>query len=153
MKNTFLIILGIIAIFVVGIIGIGAINGLFNKDKNTKVTNDVAEKDTDSRYLTIVNDTDQLINEVIVLVGEGTEIEQARQKNPNEKSFSIKIPTQYNEYKDFTVVLIDRYGLKYQKTVTNMTAQGRVEVKINENDYVKQRWDIMRKINKFFNGD
>lgn len=120
---------------------------------DSRVTNDFAEKDIDGRYLTIINDTDQVINEIVVTVGNGTEIEEMKQSNPDERSFSIKIPEEYSEYNTFMVTLIDRYNMKYEKEVKEVKEKGRTEVIINKDNYVKEKGDFFKKINKFFNGD
>lgn len=124
-----------------------------NANKDTKTLNDYAEKDEKGRYLTIVNETDQIINEVHVTVGDGSEIEKMKQTNPDESSFSIEIPKQYSEYDTFTVTLIDRHDLKYIKEITNVAGKGRTEVVISEDDYVKEKGDFWDKVNKWFNGD
>lgn len=144
-----LVIVGsiLLAVAIVGII-IAA-----NANKNTHNSNDNAEKDEMGRYLTIVNKTDQIINEVHISVGDGTEIEDMKQTNPDEISFSIEIPKQYSEYDIFTVTLIDRHDLKYIKEVTNVAGKGRTEVVITEDDYVEEKGDFWDKVNKWFNGD
>ena len=149
MKKVLAVILAVILFLVVGI---GLYSCFFNNTGNTRVSNDKAEKNSQERYITIINETNQVINEVHITVGEGTEIESAFQKNPDEKSFSVKIPKDYDEYDTFTVILYDRYGLKYQKT-SKISQTGRTEVKISEEDYVKQDGDFKRKLDKFFNGD
>lgn len=120
---------------------------------NTRVKNDSAEKDRKGRYLTVINNTKQVINEVHINVGAGTEVENGYQKNPDEQSFSIEIPKEYNQYSDFTVILIDRYGMKYEKEIKDVPAEGRTEVEFSESDYVKQDGDFKKKIDKWFNGD
>ena len=147
------IIMTLTVVILAVVVGFGVFNYISNKDGSSRVNNDKAEKDTQGRYLTIINDTKQVINEVHITVGEGTEIEQSYQENPDENSFSIEIPKDYDEYETFTVIFIDRYGLKYQEKVTNVKERGRTEVKITEDDYVKQDGDFKRKIDKFFNGD
>ena len=119
----------------------------------SKTSNDKAEKDKNNRYLTIINETEQVINEVHVSVGEGTEIEAAYRENPDKKSFPIELPKEYKDYTEFKVTLIDRYELKYEKTVTDVKEKGRTEVKFTEEDYIKQDGDLKKKVNKFFNGD
>lgn len=144
-----LVIIGSIIAFIV----IAAFVLLIFINQDTRLSNDYAEKDIKSRYLTIINDTEQVINEVHIAVGDGTEIEEMEQTNPDETSFSIKIPKQYAEYSTFTVTLIDRYGIKYQKEINNVPVKGRTEVKINKENYVKEKGDFRNKIDKFFNGD
>ena len=123
------------------------------QNRDSRVTNDQAEKDEDGRYLTIINKTEQIINKVTINIGEGTEIEKMSQTNPDETTFSIKIPEQYNEYNEFTITLVDRHDMVYQKKVTVENDKGRTEVVIDKSDYVEQKGDIWHKINKFFNGD
>ena len=81
------------------------------------------------------------------------EIEHGYQENPDEDSFSVEIPEEYKEYSTFTVIFVDRYGMKYEKKVTDVDEQGRTEVEITEEDYVEQDGDLTRKIDRFFNGD
>ena len=148
MKKVLIISVSIIVLIAVAILTIVIIN-----NKDSRVSNDAAEKDKNGRYLTIINNTNQVINEVHVTVGSGTEIEDMRQTNPDEKSFSIKIPDQYSEYTTFVVTIIDRYDMKYQKEVNDVKEKGRTEVEINTEHYVEEKGDFFDKIDKFFNGD
>lgn len=155
MKKKLLIIVAVIALLIIGIV-IGGFAVMHFKDKtegNSAVSNEVAEEKEEERFLTIINDTEEVLNEVRVFVGEGTEIESAYQKNPDEKSFSIKIPKEFEEYDTFEVVAIDRYELKYEKTISNVATEGRTEVKITPDDYVEQEGDFMKKVEKWFNRD
>ena len=120
---------------------------------NSIITNDKAQKDKNDRHLTIINETEQVINEVHIYVDEGTEIESAYQKNPDGDNFSITIPKQYEEYDKFKVKIIDRYGLKYEKIVSNVEKNERREVVITKDDYVEQKGDWKRKLDKTLNGD
>lgn len=81
-----------LVVVVVVVVGFGVFNYISNKDGSSRVKNEKAEKDTQTRYLTIINDTKQVINEVSIVVGEGTEIEQSYQEKPDENSFSVEIP-------------------------------------------------------------
>lgn len=155
MKKIFIILITVIAVMALAFTGYKIFNHFhFNpEDGDSRTLNDDAEKDTKHRYLTIINATSQIINEVHVTIGEGTEIEHGYQKNPDENSFSVKIPNDYDEYTTFTITFIDRYGIKYQKKATNVKTQGRTEVKITEDDYVEQDGDFKRKIDRFLNGD
>lgn len=116
MKRIIVIVIAMILAFVLG----GGVMFVFmnwSTSGNTRTTNDKAEKDEKSRYITIINDTKKTINEVHIYVGVGTEIEKAYQKNPDEKSFSIEIPQEYDEYEEFKVSLVDNYERVYEKTV------------------------------------
>lgn len=148
MKKVLIISISIIVLIAAAILTIVIIN-----KKDSRITNDAAEKDKNGRYLTIINNTNQIINEVHITVGNGTEIEEMKQTNPDEKSFSIKIPEQYSEYNTFTVTLVDRYDMKYQKQVSEVGKKGRTEVVITEENYVEEKGDFFDKIDKFFNGD
>lgn len=114
-------------------------------------SNDKAQKDKKGRYLTIINKTDEIINEVHVTVTNGTEIESMQRTNPDETSFSLEIPEQYSDYDAFKVILVDRYGLKYERVVTNVGSEGRTEVTISEDDCVEEEGNISKKINRWFN--
>lgn len=137
-------------VFFAVILGLTACGHGKNKRKN-----DEAQKEKNGRYLTVINATDQIINEVHVYVGEGTEIESAKQKNiaEDETSFSILIPKDYKEYDTFTVELVDRYENKYRKNQTDVKKKGRTEVKITKDDKMKQKGSLKRSIDQFFNGD
>lgn len=148
MKKVIFIIVAIILLLTI----IGIVFVIFTGN-NTKTLNDDAEKNENSRYLTIINKTNQIINEVHITVGNGTEIENMKQTNPDETSFSIEIPKQYSEYKTFTVILVDRYELKYVKEISNVSDKGRTEVVVTEEDYVEGEGDFWNKVDKWFNGD
>lgn len=150
MKRIIVIVIAMILAFVLG----GGVMFAFmnwSTSGNTRTTNDKAEKDEKSRYITIINDTKKTINEVHIYVGVGTEIEKAYQKNPDEKSFSIEIPQEYDEYEEFKVSLVDNYERVYEKTVKKVKKTGRTEVTINENDYIQQEGDWKSKVFEFFN--
>lgn len=111
-------------------------------------SNDSAEKDEDqNRYVTIVNETDQVINKVVIEADSGTEV--AREENPKDKSFSLKIPKEYEEHTEFTILVQDRYDYVYEEEITFEEAYGRQEVVIDTKNKVKDGnlWD------KIFNGD
>lgn len=146
-------IIAFMLLIIFAVAGLGIYNHITNKDGQSRVSNDIAENDTKGRYLTIINETGQIINEVHIFVGEGTEINQCYQHNPDEKSFSIEIPKAYDKYDKFKVTIIDRYDLKYEKQITDVNKHGRIEVKITEANYIKQSGDWKKKIDKMFNND
>lgn len=146
-KVIFIIVVIFLLLTIIGIVFV-----IFTGN-NTKTLNDDAEKNKNGRYLTIINKTDQIINEVHITVGNGTEIENMKQTNPDETSFSIEIPKQYSEYTTFTVILIDRHDLKYVKEINNVSDKGRTEVVLTEEDYVEEEGDFWNKVSKWFNGD
>ena len=148
MKKVLIIIASVVVIIVIAVLAI-----VIMSKKDSRITNDDAEKDEKGIYLTIINNTNQIINEVHVTVGNGTEIEDMKQTNPDEKSFSIEIPEQYSEYDTFLITVIDRYDMKYQKEIKDVKKQGRTEVEIKEENYVEEKGDFFDKVDKFFNGD
>lgn len=124
-----------------------------NKTGDNSVLNTEAEKNKDKRYLTIINETEQIINEVYVYYGDGEEAETMRVHEPDNNSFSIQIPEELSKYDKFKITLIDRYGYKYDKTVEKVSGNGRTNVKISEENKLKQKGDFFRDIEQFFNND
>ena len=84
-------------------------------------------------------------------MSEGSEI--AHKEKPEENNIVIKIDKAFESYNNFTITLIDRYNLKYEKQISNVKKEGRTEVKITEDDYVKQDGDWKKKLDKWFNND
>ena len=136
-------------------LGMGAMYLYMNQPggRRTAVSNEEAQSDKENRYLTIVNKTGQIINEMRVTVGDGSEIESLKQIMPDEKSYSVKIPDSFREYSTFTVTFLDRYGLLYEKTVDQAAETGRTEVVVTKEDYVEQKGDWKRRVDQWFNGD
>ena len=150
MKKIFIFLIFIIIAFMLG----GGVVAFFLNGEtpgDTRTTNDQAEKDEESRYITIINETGQTINEVHVYVGQGTEIEHAYQKNPDEQTFSIEIPEEYSEYEAFEVKLVDNYERIYEKKVEKVKKTGRTEVVMDETSYVEKKGDWKSKVHEFFN--
>lgn len=152
MKKVIGIIIALVVAVAVGVL-VAVVISNKGKEGDSRITNDKAEKDEKNRYLTIINETDEVINEVHITVGDGTEIEHGYQENPDEDSFSVKIPKQYEEYDEFTITFIDRYEFKYEKTIDDVKDTGRTEVVVSEDDYVKQKGDWKKKVDKWFNKD
>lgn len=123
---------------------------LFKRDQT--VSNSTAVVNKKERIVTIINDTNQVINEFHLYVGKGTELSEYKKNNIDENSFSIKIDKKYDSKKEFTFMLIDNYGMTYGKKV-KVPLNKTTEIVIHENDNIKQKNDIWRKINKWFNGN
>ena len=152
MKKTYNILLKIFVMLIVFTLVIVTLT-CCNKTTNVR-NNDEAEKDKEGRNLTIINETGEIINQVSVTVGDGTEIESMKVTDEavlDKKSFSLKIPEQYEAHSEFVVTLVDRFELIYQKKVSNVLPTGRTEVKLTEDDYVKREGDWWRKITKLLN--
>lgn len=156
-SSSLVILVVVVIVAVIAAVIAGGLGFHFGKSSKTKdksgVENDIAEKKENERYLTIINKTGQVINDVRITVGEGTEINSAHKENPKEDSFSVKIPEEYKEYDVFGVILEDRYGFQYEKEVSDVKETGRTEVPITKKDKVKQKGDWKRKIDQVFNGD
>lgn len=121
-----------------------------SKENEPATQNAKAEADTNNKSITIINDTNQVINDVYLYVGAGTEI--AHKSNPDENNIIITIPKEFEHYNDFKITLFDRYGFKYEKEI-KVEKVGRAEVEITKNDYIEQDGDWWIKIQKWFNGD
>jgi hypothetical protein len=139
----------VVILVVAGIIG----SVIYSCGRRDKTSNERAENDKNGRYLTVINETKQVINEIRVTVNNGTEIESMRQKDVDKKSLSIPIPKTFKEYDTFNVILVDRYGTEYKKTVKKVKDKGRTEVVITKDDVVKETDSFKKKIDRFFNGD
>ena len=50
-------IIAFMLLIIFAVAGLGIYNHITNKDGQSRVSNDIAEKDTRGRYLTIINDT------------------------------------------------------------------------------------------------
>ena len=123
---------------------------LLNEDEPA-TKNAKAEADTNNKSITIINSTNQIINDVYIYVGEGTEI--AHEQNPDENNIVITIPEEFENYDSFKITLFDRYGSKYEKEIHGIKNAGRTEVEITQDNYIKQDGDWWVKIQKWFNGD
>lgn len=149
MKKTLLISGIAVVIISVIVIIVSILNP--NKNPSSEEDNKKAEKDTEHRYLTIVNKTEVIINHIYITVGNGSKV--ASRENPDDTNIIIQIPDEFKKYSDFTITLIDRYDLKYEKNISNVPETGRTEVTVSQDNYVKQKGDWWKKINKAFNKD
>lgn len=136
-------------IIVIGICGFIFVNE--RESKPTVVDTEKALTDSKNRYIIINNQTNQVINEAYICVENDIQIGDKKDE-PNDDDISFYIPKKYDKYENFKIVLIDRYDLKYEKEVI-ANIKGKTEVVICEDDYVKQKGDWKKKIDKFFNGD
>lgn len=114
-----------------------------------KRINEKALTDKKGRYLTIINDTEQVIKDVRVTLETGAEIESLGKKNLDTRSFSVEIPEDLKEEDVFIVSFTDEYGMKYEKEVSGVSKAGRTDVVLTEDDHVKRSGDFKRKIYKF----
>ncbi|MDY3023822.1 MAG: hypothetical protein SOS23_00655 [Streptococcus hyovaginalis] len=111
-------------------------------------SNESAEKKEEKdRFITVVNDTDQILKKIVVKVDNGTEV--AEKEKPKEKSFSIKIPREYEEHTNFIVEVEDRYHAIYKKKKVIKAKKGRYEIVIKDDDIVSEG----DRLSKFLNGD
>lgn len=149
--KTKIIFIGIIAVLVAVIAFL-----IISKTRDNSVKNSTAETDKKNRYITVVNDTGAVINELYISLDDGTEVEKTKitdHDKLDQKSISIKIPKEYDEYDTFKVFLIDRYKKRYEKTASDVKLNDRTVVSVTEDDYVEQKGDWLNNIFGFFNGD
>ena len=114
-----------------------------------KRINEKALTDKKGRYLTIINDTEQVIKDVRVTLETGAEIESLGKQNLDTRSFSVEIPEDLKEEDVFIVSFTDEYGMKYEKEVSGVSKAGRTDVVLTEDDHVKRSGDFKRNIYKF----
>lgn len=119
----------------------------------TDINNEEAVVDEENRTITIVNKTNQVINELHVYVGEGTELMEFRMTNLEETSISKKLSKDYDKFEKFSIVLVDRYGLDYGKEDVSVKLKGNTEIIIDESNHIEKDGDFYKKIIKWVNGD
>lgn len=122
---------------------------ILKKDK--KIDNGDAIVDEKRRTVTIVNNTNEVINEFHLFVNEGTELMEYQLKNIDEQSFSIEISEKYEKYENFTFIFYDRYGLKYGKESSKVNKEGNTEIVIDKDDEISEKGDFWKKVDRLFN--
>lgn len=113
-----------------------------------EVSNKTALKDKSNRYITVINNTDQVIDHLYIYTGKGIEVEN--RKNLDNKDISYKIDDAYKKYNKFTVVLVDRYERDYKKTAT-IKSKGTTEVEVKKSDMISK--DAFKNFSALLNGD
>lgn len=109
----------------------------------SKTSHNNAEKNENKdRFITVINKTGEVINEITISIDKGTTI--VTDKNLSEDSISFKIPKEYKEHKNFTITLVDRYGSVFETKTKIKKATGRYEVAINSEHKI-QEGDIYSK--------
>lgn len=147
MKNKIIIIIGGILI-VIGLVFGGYIIGRKTSNNDQGVSVSEAEKDKEHRYLTIVNNTGKVINEITILLEDETPILTI--ENPDEDSKTIQIDDAYSNHKDLVVKMIDNFDRVYKKT-SETSLKGRSTITISQEDYVQQEGDWWKNISEWFN--
>ncbi len=117
------------------------------------IEKEVAEVRTkEYRSLTIINKIEEtLISECILTTAQGVLV--ARQEKLTEKNIvfaNFDSKSAFKNEKDFKITLIDRYGLKYEKTF-KAKEEGNTDVVIDDKSYVSQDGDWFKKVKRFFN--
>lgn len=121
--------------------------------KKSNIEKEVREVRTkEYRSLTIINKTEEaLISECILTTAQGVLV--ARQEKLTEENIvfaNFDSKGAFKNEKDFKITLIDRYGLKYEKTF-KAKEEGNTDVVITDENYVAQDGDWFRKVKRFFN--
>ena len=123
---------------------------LFGKNQgNNKKPDPNDEPVMDHRNLTIVNDTDEVINQLRILLEDRTEIYS--ETNPEDKSVLVPIDDAYKKYSVFIVELIDNYDRLYSKKQDNVPEVGRTAITVTKEDRVKQEGDGWKDLSDWFN--
>lgn len=133
------------------LLSVSGCKGCKSSEASEPVTDPEAEdKKDENRYFTIINNTESsVINKVEIYVGDGILVVEG--DNPDTKSYSYKISEVWKDYNTFTIVLVDVYGLRFEKVVNDVAEIGKLDISITEDDYVKQPGDTKRKIERFLN--
>lgn len=148
-KSGFTPILFVIMIAIIsGIIFANNVISTREKGREERI-NEKALTDKKGRYLTINNDTEQVIKDVRVTLETGVEIESLGKQNLDTPSYSVEIPEDLKEYDVFIVSFTDEYGMKYEKEVRGVPKAGNTPVVLTEDDHVKRSGDFKRNIYKF----
>lgn len=151
MKTQFIKIIGFCFLIIIPLFTLSSCKGCKSKTGET-ISVEKAMKEKKVRSLIIENKTNEIINNVSISMIDGGIICENLIENPDTKSYAYILPNAYDRIDNFTVTLIDRYGMKYEKNVTISLDKGaKTSVIITKNDYEKQYGDWKRKITKFFN--
>ena len=121
--------------------------------KKSNMEREVQEVRTkEYRSLTIINKTEEaLISECILTTAHGVLV--ARQEKLTEENIvfaNFDSKGAFKNEKDFKITLVDRYGLKYEKTF-RAKVEGNTDVVIDDKCYVRQSGDLFKKVKRFFN--
>ncbi|MDO4666686.1 MAG: hypothetical protein Q4A90_02480 [Streptococcus sp.] len=139
------ILLGVMIILLVG----GIILFFTPKEKNGILSNLNAQKNKDNeKYITINNETEEVWNKLIITTKDKTMI--AEKENPDDNSFSIKIPESFRDETTYVIEVEDRYHNKYKSEITMKSKKGRKSITITKNNLTeKGSWSD--KLNKWVN--
>lgn len=147
------IIVIICAIALIGL-GIGIHNCILNSaNSKTAIEKDAAKaRIKKDRSVTVINNTNsKYIKESSLLTDKGVLIDHKDLiKNENIVFKNFDKNNAYEDEKKFKIILIDRYGLKYER-VFESNAESNTDVVVTENDYVKQKGDSKRKLERAIN--
>lgn len=126
---------------------------VFISSCNKSTEKQVAEaRKKDYRSVTIINKTDEkLIKECRLTTADGALVcivKEKKDENIVLKDFDSK--KAFENEKMFKIILIDRYGLRYEK-IFEAAEKGNTDVIVEQTDFVSQKGDFFKKVIKFFN--
>lgn len=106
----------------------------------------------DCRSVTIINKTDEkLIKECRLTTADGVLVHIDKEKKEDNIVFQdFDSKKAFKDAKMFKVILIDRYGLRYEK-IFEAADKGNTDVIVEQTDFVSQKGDFFKKVIKFFN--
>ena len=124
----------------------------FEGCRSNQTSNEEAEEMKDERrYITIINNSNLIINSIEILVGEGIPVVKPI-INPDDRAISIEVPETWKDYNSFHIIVMDVYDLHYEKTIDNVPTIGKTDVVISEEeDYVEYPGDWSRLLEKKLN--
>lgn len=104
------------------------------------------------RSVTVINKTpEKLVEECTLMTADGTLIvHQERKKAENIVFVNFDPKQAFKSETQFKIILIDRYGLKYEKEFT-ANNEGNTNVVVEESDQVKQPGNSKKKIERMLN--
>lgn len=140
----FLIVLVVILSFVVYM--------LIPKKKQNVEKEVVEVRTKEYRSLTIINKTEEpLISECILTTIQGVLVARKEKITENNIIFAnFDGNGAFKNEKDFKITLIDRYGIKYEKTF-KAKEEGNTDIVVDDKNYVSQDGDWFRKVKRLFN--
>lgn len=150
--STILFVVVIIVSLIIGVLigGHSELKKVINPEPNPIIEPSKAEEQKEKeRFVTVINETNNIIEELVILVSEGTVV--TKKSKIDDESTTIKISDAYKDYSIFTITVTDNYGYLYKKEIFDLPKQGVTEVKITTDNRVEQKGDGWRRIEEFFN--
>ena len=95
-----------ITIVILTIVMVVCVNGCSHSKSKNNLDNKEAVTNEEKRTVTIVNKTDEVINEFHFYVGEGTELKEYEREDIDEESFSFVLDKDYKKLLFWWIVMV-----------------------------------------------